>query len=47
MKHAGPIFGMPFSLEGTAFLLKPSPSDFSCTDGTDLINGFIGSADFW
>jgi cytochrome d ubiquinol oxidase subunit I len=22
MKHAGPIFGMPFSLEGTAFFIE-------------------------
>jgi cytochrome d ubiquinol oxidase subunit I len=47
MKHAGPIFGMPFSLEGTAFFIEAIAIGFFCTDGTDLINGFIGSADFW
>ena len=29
MEYAGPIFGMPFSLEGTAFLLRLLPWDFS------------------
>ncbi|MCH5597052.1 cytochrome ubiquinol oxidase subunit I [Niabella ginsengisoli] len=42
MKHAGPIFGMPFSLEGTAFLLKLLRWVFIYMDGTASTNGFIG-----
>jgi cytochrome d ubiquinol oxidase subunit I len=38
MRHAGPIFGMPFSLEGTAL-----PSDFIFMDGSALIPGSTGS----
>jgi cytochrome bd-type quinol oxidase subunit 1 len=46
MKHAGPIFGMPFSGRNRIFI-EAIAIGFFCTDGTDLINGFIGSADFW
>lgn len=43
MLHAGPIFGLPFSLEGTAFFIEAIAIVFFCMDGTGLINGFIGS----
>jgi cytochrome d ubiquinol oxidase subunit I len=43
MEHAGPIFGMPFSWEGTAFSLRPSPWGFSYTDGNACRPGSIGA----
>ena len=33
MEHAGPVFGLPFSWEGTAFLSKQLPWDCSSTAG--------------
>jgi cytochrome d ubiquinol oxidase subunit I len=41
MKWAGPIIGMPFSLEGLPSSLRRSSSEFTCTDGIAFRRGLI------
>ena len=42
MEHAGPIIGMPFSWEGTAFFWRQLPLDFFFTVGIVCQNGSTG-----
>src|SRR3546814_17614328 len=43
MEHAGPIFGMPFSLEGTAFFIEAIALGFFLS-GWDRFNSWIHGA---
>jgi cytochrome d ubiquinol oxidase subunit I len=47
MKHAGPIFRNAFFIGRNRIFIEAIAIGFFFMDGTSLINGFIGSADFW
>jgi cytochrome d ubiquinol oxidase subunit I len=48
MRHAGPVIGMPFSWEGTAFFIE-AIARWACssTDGTASTSGCTGAPAWW